>query len=173
MYENPEYTEKQLRKLYSAYDTEIRYSLFVKRISKYNWPPFKAATIGEMEALRVVVCGGRSFDDYEYMKETLDKLQRTQFKIQTIIHGGARGADTCAQDYADEYGLGYKVYPVKKSEWRTIGKAAGILRNKKMLNESRADVCVGFWNGTSKGTRHAIETSVALGLITPVFLYEG
>lgn len=48
--------------------------------------------------MRVLVCGGRDFDDYELVCRTLDRIDamRSVVGITCIIHGGARGADALA-----------------------------------------------------------------------------
>ena len=61
------------------------------------------------DAYRVIVAGGRDFEDYEYMSQQLDELfgnnaifENRQIKI---VSGMAEGADTLAIRYADEHRL--------------------------------------------------------------------
>ena len=49
--------------------------------------------------MRVLVCGGRSFDDLPPLDRTLDELHAER-PIATVIHGGAVGADTMAHFWA-------------------------------------------------------------------------
>lgn len=58
-------------------------------------------------AYKVIVAGGRDFDDYEYMSAKLNELFWLsdifdEYPIK-IISGMAKGADTLAIRYADEY----------------------------------------------------------------------
>jgi hypothetical protein len=46
-----------------------------------------------------------------------------------IISGGAKGADSLGERYAQERGLEVKVF---RADWDKYGKRAGILRNTKM-----------------------------------------
>ena len=68
-----------------------------------------------------------------------------------VVHGGARGADTYAGEWADEReGIVVEVYP---ADWNTHGKAAGPIRNRQVA-ETRPDFAVFFGKGT--GTKDAI-----------------
>jgi hypothetical protein len=49
--------------------------------------------------MRVLVCGGRSFDDLPLLDRTLDELHAER-PIAAVIHGGAVGADTMAHFWA-------------------------------------------------------------------------
>ena len=50
--------------------------------------------------MKVAVIGSRGFDDYERLKKVLDTLP-----ITTIVSGGASGADSLSEKYADEKGI--------------------------------------------------------------------
>lgn len=50
-------------------------------------------------AKRVMVCGGRDFDDWDSLCEELTYLLGN-VEITAIIHGGARGADKMAGEFA-------------------------------------------------------------------------
>jgi len=97
---------------------------------------------------KIAVIGSRSFNNYQLMKETLDLIAKPG---DIIISGGAAGADSLAEDYAEEKGLQKLIiYPA----WRIYGKRAGLIRNEQMVN--KCDQVVAFWNGNSNGTRHSI-----------------
>jgi hypothetical protein len=49
--------------------------------------------------MRVLVCGGRRFDNYPLLRDTLDALHAER-PFEVLIHGGARGADTWASFWA-------------------------------------------------------------------------
>lgn len=86
--------------------------------------------------MKVLVCGSRHFNNYELMKETLDA-----YRIDEIIHGGARGADTLAGRYGDEASIPVQVFP---ADWDTHGRSAGPIRNRRMLEEGHLDLVVAF-----------------------------
>jgi hypothetical protein len=106
--------------------------------------------------MRVLVCGGREFDDYALVANTLSSLA---VRPIVIIHGGARGADALAAIWAKARHVAVEEYP---ADWRTHGHAAGPLRNRKMLEEGRPDVVVAFPGG--KGTRDMVRQARAAGV---------
>lgn len=95
----------------------------------------------------VLVCGGRDFSDYTLLKESLDKIKPTQ-----IISGGAQGADSLAEVYANELNIPIKVF---KADWKTYGRPAGMIRNQKMLDEGMPDLVVAFPGG--RGTADMVK----------------
>lgn len=83
------------------------------------------------------------------------------------MSGGAKGADTLGERYAEEKGFKVKRFP---ADWNIHGKKAGILRNEEMANY--ADTCVAFWDSQSKGTAHMIKRATELGLKVRVVRYN-
>jgi len=78
----------------------------------------------------MLVCGGRDYDDHQVMFRVLDALMVQSGGINRVIHGGARGADTLAGEWARQQGLPCDVV---KADWEVHGKAAGPMRNAAML----------------------------------------
>ena len=115
--------------------------------------------------MKVIVAGGRDFNNYELLKEKLDFY----FKdiIPVIICGEAKGADSLGRRYAEEKGLDILSYP---AEWDKYGKSAGYKRNEQMAAE--AEALVAFWNGKSKGTKHMIDTMIRLNKPVRIVYYE-
>lgn len=105
--------------------------------------------------LTVLVCGGRDINHHEAfnMLESgclvgiSDRLNINAPKIGTIIHGGARGADTAAGHWGR--GEGAKVICCP-ANWDKHKKAAGPIRNQMMLDVYQPDVVVAIPGG--KGT---------------------
>ena len=83
----------------------------------------------------------------------VDKLEKyIPGGCEKIVSGGAVGIDECAADYARKQGIELlEILP----DYKKYGKAAPILRNKTIVDES--DVVIAFWNGHSKGTKMVIE----------------
>ena len=94
--------------------------------------------------MKVLVTGGREFADWILLHASLKKL-----KVSSIGHGGARGADAMAGQYAEQGNIPVVVYP---ANWTEEGKRAGILRNIYMLKTYEPDIVVSFPGG--KGTAH-------------------
>lgn len=111
----------------------------------------------------ILVCGGRDFDDYDSVVETLDEVcsWSTDGHV-TIVNGGARGADQLSTKWAKERTERYIEVPVAatpeeaakigaKYDWHTYGLNAGPLRNQYMLDTHKPDQGIVFpgGNGTS------------------------
>ncbi len=60
------------------------------------------------------------------------------------INGGAAGADYLAWYWSGRFGIPCTVY---KAEWDRQGKQAGPIRNQKMLDEGKPDLCIAFPGG--------------------------
>ncbi|MCD8083858.1 MAG: DUF2493 domain-containing protein [Clostridiales bacterium] len=110
----------------------------------------------ECEAFFCLVAGSRTFRDYDLMRRSLDYLLSLQQKV-VIVSGGARGADTLAEQYAKERGYDLRVFPAK---WNEYGKIAGMIRNEEMqqyIAKSNNRGIVAFWDGKSRGTAQNFE----------------
>lgn len=90
--------------------------------------------------MRVLVCGGRKYDDREHVSNTLSELYATAGPFSVLIHGNARGADQLADDWA----AGRVKTLTFAPQWEARGKAAGPLRNQKMIDEGKPDLVVAF-----------------------------
>lgn len=105
------------------------------------------------DVVTVLVCGGRDFTDKEYLFLKLDEFVKTlKGKDVIVIHGNAKGADSLAAEWALERMQAIVSYP---ADWDSYGKAAGAIRNQKMLDEGQPDVVIAFAGG--KGTADMIE----------------
>ena len=68
-----------------------------------------------------------------------------------IVSGGARGVDTCAENYARDMGLKLTVF---LPDYERYGRSAPLVRNKDIVNY--ADTVIAFWDGVSRGTYFVI-----------------
>lgn len=117
--------------------------------------------------IKVIIAGGREFDDYELVKKTLDEhFYYDGPSIIEIVSGGAKGADALGEKYAKEFEYTVKIFPAK---WEVHGKSAGPKRNTQMANY--ADILIAFWDGQSKGTRHMINVAKSNDLRLTVVRY--
>lgn len=108
--------------------------------------------------MRLLVCGGRSYDDRERLFAALD-LAAAKCGMSTLIHGGARGADRLAGEWAAARRIQETVYP---AGWTEFGRRAGPIRNQRMLDDGRPDGVVAFPGGA--GTADMIRRANAAGL---------
>jgi len=128
-----------------------------------------------MNKLKVLICGGRWFSDYELLAKSLDKIN-----ISSIISGGCKGADKLAERYAEEHNIPIEIY---KPDWNNISKPGAIIkygnygpynaiagfdRNEKMLLEDKPDLVIGFCgnNGTEHMLRLARKANVKIIHVT-------
>lgn len=100
--------------------------------------------------MKILVCGGRDFDDFRLLTDELTALS-LKHTIDLVIHGGARGADTLAGLWAKTNKIPVQVF---MADWNKYKSAAGHIRNKKMLLEGKPDLVVAFPGG--KGTANMI-----------------
>lgn len=116
--------------------------------------------------MRVLVCGGRDYDDSRRVYAVLDKLH-AEAGILRLIEGGAQGADRLARDWANNIG-GVRVETFE-ADWEHHGKFAGPMRNSRMLAEGRPDVVVAFpgGRGTADMVRKARREGVKVVEIAP------
>lgn len=112
--------------------------------------------------MKVAVVGSRGFNNYERLKETLDKINN----CTTIVSGGADGADSLAKRYAEEHFLGYIEF---LPNWNKFGKPAAFKRNVQIINES--EYVVAFWDGSSKGTKHSIDLAAKQNKICEIHTF--
>ena len=102
-----------------------------------------------LKMYKIAIVGSRGFVNYSLMKKTLDPHLD---KIGMIVSGGAKGADTLAQRYAQDNAIPlYIIYP----DWKKYGKRAGFRRNVMIAN--LAERMIAFWDGESRGTKHSID----------------
>ncbi|MGJ0846449.1 DUF2493 domain-containing protein [Tissierella praeacuta] len=121
--------------------------------------------------MRVIIAGGRDFNDYgllfhkthEIFKQLSDEKHltgRVDIDINNIeiVSGTARGADQLGEKFAKEHEIRIKRFP---ADWNTFGKRAGYIRNEQMTKYAKEDkklgVLIAFWNGESRCTKHMID----------------
>lgn len=115
----------------------------------------------ERTTLRVLVCGGREFDDWDLLCKTMLEIGcvgRGVLSELTIIEGEAKGADFLARVWAKWLGVKYEAYP---ADWKKHGLSAGFIRNKQML-ESNPDLVVAFPGG--RGTANMVSIAKEAGV---------
>jgi predicted Rossmann-fold nucleotide-binding protein len=110
--------------------------------------------------MKILVCGGRTFDDDVLMYEQLDKvIASLNEPVDVIISGHAKGADQLGEEYAKDRNLETEVYPAK---WNKYGKSAGYKRNMQMLVEGKPDLVVAFPGGI--GTAMMVKIAIDAGV---------
>jgi hypothetical protein len=108
--------------------------------------------------MRILVCGGRDYDNQKLVDVILDTHLERWGGIH-IIEGGATGADTLARNWAIKNKVPYTTFP---ADWRKLGKAAGPIRNQQMLDEGKPDMYIAFPGGS--GTADMIKKAQNYGI---------
>ena len=83
--------------------------------------------------------------------ETLTSIHAAD-TVHMLLSGHAQGVDRLAEDWATSRNISIRHF---LPDWKQYGRGAGLMRNKNMIDEATG--VVAFWNGTSKGTKRAIE----------------
>ncbi|MBQ3698311.1 MAG: DUF2493 domain-containing protein [Prevotella sp.] len=122
-----------------------------------------------MQNFRVIIAGGRDFNDYQLLKAKCDAILANKRQTHSIIivSGTARGADSLGERYAHERAYTIERHP---ANWDSDGKAAGPIRNAQMADV--ADALIAFWDGRSRGTRNMIDVATSKGLLVRKVLYN-
>lgn len=108
------------------------------------------------------VSGSRCWTDYALIKRILD-FYREHHEVELVVHGGAEGADSLCQRYADENGIPCQVV---RPDYATHGRRAPLVRNGDIVESGEA--LIAFWDGESRGTMDAMHK--ALNLRRTVYL---
>lgn len=130
---------------------------------------------------KVIIAGGRDFDNYALLKEYCDKILSTLHNVE-IISGRCNsgtltfiteknikvfGADGLGEKYAQENFLKVTPFP---ANWETYGKSGGVIRNKVMAQY--ADYLILFFDGKSKGSSSMLQLAEKEGLKIRIINYK-
>lgn len=109
--------------------------------------------------MRILICGDRHWVDRDTIREYLMTLP----KDTLIIEGEAAGADSIAREEAEKLGL--LVWPFN-AEWDKYGRAAGPIRNRRMLEEGNPSLVVAFHHNLaqSTGTKNCVQQAIERGI---------
>jgi len=105
--------------------------------------------------MKVGIVGSREFKNYELFS---DIMKQYLSDISWVVSGGAPGADSLAEKWANENKKMLTIYP---ADWFNLGKKAGYIRNTGIVKNS--DMIIAFWDGKSKGTKHTIGLAQKMG----------
>ena len=114
--------------------------------------------------MRLLVCGGRNYADWDFLHTFLDRLEvlggircgnAVYGPVHVLINGGAKGADTLAVRWAEERGIKVETYT---AQWSKYGDRAGPIRNIEMIRDGKPSMVVCFPGGN--GTAHMKEIAM-------------
>ena len=95
--------------------------------------------------MRLAIIGSRSCPQ-------IDIAAHLKYIPDTIVSGGARGADTYARLFAEHHNLKLIEY---LPEYDKYGRQAPLIRNKLIVEN--CDCLIAFWDGVSRGTKYTID----------------
>lgn len=109
--------------------------------------------------MKIAVVGSRGL--------TVDLESYIPPECTTIVSGGARGIDRCAAEFARAKALELiECLPDKRH-----GRGALMQRNLVIID--RADLMFAFWDGASKGTKHAIDNCIKAKKRVRLWVWNG
>lgn len=122
---------------------------------------------------RVIIAGGRDFDDYTRLRKVCDEMIAVYPAAfdHIVVSGCANGADSLGIAWAVDRGADIDRYP---ADWYPNGgtkldRGAGHKRNERMAQN--ADMLIAFWDGKSPGTKSMIDLALKYGLEVHVYRY--
>lgn len=108
---------------------------------------------------RVLVCGGRNFVDRDAVFAALDDAKSVYGDL-IVIQGGATGVDALAVEWCNRQPSIHMVH--EPADWKTHGRAAGPIRNQRMIDVHKPDVVIAFVGG--RGTADMVRRAVVAGI---------
>lgn len=111
---------------------------------------------------KLLITGSRTLTNYDELSEAIANAVAKYGAPEVLLHGGADGADTLAQRWADNNGIRCEVI---KPNYKEYGKRAPLVRNNELVN--RASVVVAIYDGKkTNGTSYTAKAAIAKGLPT-------
>jgi hypothetical protein len=107
--------------------------------------------------VKIAIVGSRKYAPMKDVRNFVKALKKNDEEY-VIVSGGAHGVDRVAEEEAREQGIPVEIYI---PNWQAHGKAAGPMRNKKIVDA--ADAVYAFWDGESRGTKSSIDLAEGAG----------
>ena len=116
-------------------------------------------SIARLNGQTWLICGGRKFHDETMFNNAMSDLVRLRGMPSRVVHGGAPGADSLAADWGWRHAL--DVVGVA-AQWKAHGRAAGPMRNQRMLDIYKPSFVIAFpgGRGTADMVRRAREAKI-------------
>ena len=117
--------------------------------------------------MNLAIVGSRTFSDWLIGWHETREVIKQYPKIDTVVSGGANGADKFGKKFARVSRLKYKAF---LPDWDKFGKSAGMIRNRDIIDN--ADVAIVFWDGISKGTKNAIDLILSKKIPYTIIMFK-
>lgn len=112
--------------------------------------------------MKVIIAGGRNYKFDSTDRVALDVLKQS-IPITEVVSGGARGADTGGEEWAESVGIPFTRF---LADWNKYGKRAGFIRNRQMAEYADAVVLFPGGNGTAHMKNLALEYRLLIKEVT-------
>jgi hypothetical protein len=101
--------------------------------------------------MRVLICGDRHWTERYPIFSLINRLEP-----DAIIEGCASGADRMAEEIAADFDIVLHHFP---AQWQVYGRAAGPIRNQRMLDDGKPDLVVAYHDdiARSRGTKDMLD----------------
>ena len=93
----------------------------------------------------------------------IDIASHLKYIPDTIVSGGAIGADTYAKEFAIKHNLKLIEF---LPDYKKYGRKAPLVRNKLIVEN--CDCLIAFWDGKSRGTKYTLDYATKLGKPTKI-----
>lgn len=93
----------------------------------------------------------------------IDIAAHLKYIPDTIVSGGAIGADTYAKEFAIKHNLKLIEF---LPDYEKYGRKAPLVRNKLIVEN--CDCLIAFWDGKSRGTKYTLDYATKLGKPTKI-----
>lgn len=107
---------------------------------------------------RIVVTGSREISE-ERKQLVYNSLNSQSPKPIEVCQGGALGTDKYALEWCKENNVKCVTF---EADWKTYGRAAGPIRNRKMTEVFKPDYVLGFTGGP--GTANCKKEAIKCGI---------
>ncbi len=137
------------------------------------------------QTFKLLIVGSRSFTDFSLLCAQASDIVAPFLDTHEVIvvSGGAKGADTLGEQFADTYGYNKEIYLAKWNDRTSptynsrkgYDPVAGYARNEVMRQElvkGDAYACLALWDGKSRGTQENFGKLKAKGIPTRVCEYD-
>lgn len=117
--------------------------------------------------MKLIIAGSRTIElRLEELDDIMEELKLPVETITEVVSGAAAGVDTSGELWAE-----CRPDPLKitrfEADWKTHGKSAGPIRNRRMAEY--ADILLCVWDGKSRGSTNMIEQMSAMK--KPIYAY--
>ena len=117
--------------------------------------------------MKLLITGSRKFDNYKVLKQAIEEVQKLQGeKITIVLHGGAKGADTLAQSWAEENKVPTQI--IKPDYKKYNGNTAPLIRNKELVKLADCTLAL-YTKDRTGGTWYTSQETIKAG--KPLYEY--